>query len=64
MSKKHKKPEKVNMKKSNDNYIGTISGLELIKHSSTGFHPNRTIKYMTEKDRPRDKSYKKFNPDD
>ena len=35
--------------------IGTIKGIDLIKKSA------RTGKYMTQKDRPRDKSYKRKN---
>ena len=49
MSKK-KKPEK----------IGTISGLEMIKKSRPPQDISfRTGRYMTQKDRPRDKSYKR-----
>ena len=40
--------------------IGTIKGIDLIKKSAPKANISfRTGKYMTEKDRPRDKSYKK-----
>ena len=65
MSKKHKKPQKVNMKKKNDNTI-IIDGMNLLRHRKEGFNPTpfKTGQYLSEKDRPRDKSYKKFNDDD
>ena len=40
--------------------IGTIKGIDLIKKSAPKANISFcTGKYMTEKDRPRDKSYKK-----
>ena len=64
MSKKHKKPQKVNMKSKDDNKI-IIAGMYLLSHRSEGFNPTpfKTGKYLSEKDRPRDKSYKKYNGD-
>ena len=57
MSKKHKKAKPVAMKKKNDNHVGTIDGMELLKHRSEGYQPLpcKTGKHMTEKDRPRKK---------
>lgn len=41
--------------------IGTIKGIDLIKKSAPKANiPFKTGKYITEKDRPRDKSYKKY----
>ena len=41
--------------------IGTIKGIDLIKKSAPRANISfRTGKYMTQKDRPRDKSYKKY----
>ena len=41
-------------------YIGTIKGIDLIKKSAPKANiPFRRGKYMTPKDRPRDKSYKR-----
>ena len=41
--------------------IGTIKGIDLIKKSAPKANISfRTGKYITEKDRPRDKSYKKY----
>ena len=41
--------------------IGTIKGIDLIKKSAPKANISFHIgKYMTEKDRPRDKSYKKY----
>lgn len=64
MSKKHKKPQKVNMKNKDNNTI-TIDGMYLLRHRSEGFNPTpfKTGKHLSEKDRPRDKSYKKYNGD-
>ena len=64
MSKKHRKPQKVNMKNKDNNTI-TIDGMYLLRHRSEGFNPTpfKTGKYLSEKDRPRDKSYKKYNGD-
>ena len=64
MSKKHKKPQKVNMKSKDDNKI-IIDGMYLLRHRSEGFNPTpfKTGKHLSEKDRPRDKSYKKYNGD-
>ena len=42
--------------------IGTIKGIDLIKKSAPKANISfRTGGYMTEKDRPRDKSYKHFD---
>ena len=42
--------------------IGTIKGIDLIKKSAPKANISfRTGKYMTQKDRPRDKSYKRKN---
>lgn len=41
--------------------IGTIKRIDLIKKSAPKANiPFKTRKYITEKDRPRDKSYKKL----
>ena len=41
--------------------IGTIKGIDLIKKSTPKANISFRIgKYITEKDRPRDKSYKKY----
>lgn len=42
--------------------IGTIKGIDIVRHRSVGYQPApfRTGRHMTEKDRPRDKSYKKY----
>ena len=41
--------------------IGTIKGIDLIKKSAPKADiPFKTSKYMTAKDRPRDKSYKRL----
>ena len=60
MAKKKRKSQPVNMKNKNSNTI-IIEGMDILKHSSAGYNPTpfKTGKYMTEKDRPRDKSYKK-----
>ena len=42
--------------------IGTIKGIDLIKKSAPRANISfQTGKYMTQKDRPRDKSYKRKN---
>ena len=48
------------MSKKKKEKIGTIKGIDLIKKSSPSYTPSfRTGKYLTKKDRPRDKSYKR-----
>ena len=58
MAKKKKKKKKKEI-------IGLINGIELVKKSAPKVDLSfRTGKYLTDKDRPRDKSYKKYNGDD
>lgn len=57
MAKKRKKAQPVTMKHKNKYHVGTINGMDLLKHRSEGYKPLpcRTGKHMTEKDRPRKK---------
>ena len=43
--------------------IGVIKGIDLVRNSAPKADiPFRTGKHLTQKDRPRDKSYKKYDP--
>ena len=49
-------------KKRKKEIIGIIKGIDLVKKSSPRVKLSfKSGKYMIEKDRPRDKSYKKYN---
>ena len=53
------------MKKRKKETIGVIKGVDLIKKSAPRAEISfKSGKYMTAKDRPRDKSYKKYNGED
>lgn len=63
MGKKHKKPQPVQMKQGEKPMIININELQL--KAGHQIHASfRGGSYMTEKDRPRDKSYKRGNYDE